>query len=169
MKYATLSLLLLLIVGCAGTQEPAEKLVPPDGVRQGTLTRLYDRMGVESDSVGVAAAEKITEGDDRDRRFVASLWGTRAKSAVGARRYGAALSKAGKHQEAFDWFERAFMFIESDDPLSPWLRYEMASEYHQLGRNEDCINLLANRMGTAPIPRELKNKYDELISKASRG
>ncbi|MCA8915715.1 MAG: hypothetical protein KDB90_09910 [Planctomycetes bacterium] len=168
MKYATLSLLVLIFAACAGTQEPPDEMVPPPPIRQGELTRLYDRMGSDNDAVGVPASKKLAEGDDRDRRYVASLWGTRTKSAVGARRYGTALSGKGLHEEAFDWFERAFMFIEAGDPLSPWLRYEMANEYYALGRNDDCINLLANRMGTTPLPKELKGKYDDLIAKASR-
>jgi hypothetical protein len=43
----------------------------------------------------------------------------------------------------------------------------MAQEYVALGRNQDAINLLANRMGTQPLPPELKVKYDELIRRAS--
>lgn len=169
MKYLVLCLLTLLLVACAGTEELPDEMVPPTATRQGELTRLYDRMGSEVESIGVSAAERAADGDDRDHRFLASLWGTREKSAVGARRYGTALSKKGLHQEAFDWFERAFMHIEADDPLGAWLRYEMAWEYYRLGRKDDCVNLLANRMGTLPLPRELKDKYDDLIAKASRG
>lgn len=163
------ALICLLLAACASVEEPADDMVPPDARRQAELTRLYDRMGVEDESIGTSAADKAAAGDERDHRFMASLWGTRTKSAVGARRYGAALSKAGLHQDAYDWFERAFMQVDSSDELAPWLRYEMAYEYHQLGRDEDCINLLANRMGTQPLPRELQGKYDALIQKASRG
>jgi hypothetical protein len=138
MRYLPL-LLLFLLAACTGTQEPDDSMVPPDASRQAELTRLYDRMGHETESTGVSAAETAAKGDERDQRFLASLWGTRKKSAVGARRLGTAL------------------------------RYDMASEYHALGRNEDCINLLANRMGTLPLPRELKSKYDDLISAASKG
>lgn len=169
MRYFSLFALVLMLAACAGTQEPEDHMVPPSGSRQGELTRLYDRLGSESESIGVTAAESAATGDERDHRFLASLWGTRRKSAVGARRLGAAFSKAGLHDEAFDWFERAYMHVDSTDELAPWLRYEMASEYYALGRNEDCINLLANRMGTQPLPRELKSKYDELIAKAARG
>lgn len=163
------ALICLLLGACASVEEPADDMVPPAATRQAELTRLYDRMGAEEESIGVAAAGKAAAGDERDHRFMASLWGTRPKSAVGARRYGTALSKAGLHQDAFNWFERAFMHVDSNDELAPWLRYEMALEYHQLGRNEDCVNLLANRMGTRPLPRELQAKYDALIEKASRG
>lgn len=166
---ALLVVAVMLLGACASIEEPADDMVPPAANRQAELTRFYDRMGAENESIGVAAAEKAAAGDERDHRFMASLWGTRTKSAVGARRYGAALSKAGLHQEAFNWFERAFMHVDSTDELAPWLRYEMALEYHQLGRNEDCVNLLANRMGTQPLPRELQAKYDALIEKASRG
>ncbi|MCB9895517.1 MAG: hypothetical protein H6839_13800 [Planctomycetes bacterium] len=168
MKYATLSLLVLILAACAGTQDPPDEMVPPPPVRQGELTRLFDRMGSDNEAVGVPASKKLADGDDRDRRFVVSLWGTRKKSAVGAQRYGDALSAKGLHEEAFEWYERGFMHIEAGDPLGPWLRYQMASEYYALGRKDDCINLLANRMGTEPLPKELKGKYDELIEKASR-
>jgi hypothetical protein len=170
MKHISLLLLAfaLVLAACAGTQEPDDNMVPPDAGRQAELTRLYDRMGSETESIGVSAAGTAAAGDERDLRFMGSLWGTRKKSAIGARRFGTALSKAGHHQQAFDWFERAYMHVDSTDELAPWLRFEMASEYHALGRNEDCINLLANRMGTQPLPRDLKSKYDELIAKASR-
>lgn len=166
---ALLVITVMLLGACASVEEPADDMVPPEASRQAELTRLYDRMGVEDEAIGTAAAEKAAAGDERDHRFMASLWGTRTKSAVGARRYGAALSKAGLHQDAFDWFERAFIHVDSTDELAPWLRYEMALEYHRLGRNEDCVNLLANRMGTLPLPIELQAKYDALIEKASRG
>jgi tetratricopeptide (TPR) repeat protein len=171
MKHISLLLLAfsLVLAACTGTQEPEDHMIPPDAGRQAELTRLYDRMGSETESIGVSAAQSAAAGDERDHRYMASLWGTRKKSAIGARRLGAALSKAGHHQQAFDWFERAYMHVDSTDELAPWLRYEMASEYHALGRNEDCINLLANRMGTQPLSRDLKSKYDDLIAKASRG
>ncbi|MBZ0135345.1 MAG: hypothetical protein K8I27_03090 [Planctomycetes bacterium] len=158
---------ILMLGGCAGTSGPRDELLPPGATRQGELTRLYDQMGSESDSVGVSAAQRAAEGDDRDRRFMASLWGTRRQSAMGARRYGQALSDKGHHQSAFDWFQRAFLHLEADHELLPWLRYEMAYEYYLLGRNEDAVNLLVNRMSTTPLPRKLRWKYDELIRKAS--
>lgn len=160
-------LLLMLIAGCAGTSNPHEDMTPPSANRQGELTRLYDQMGAETEKVGVDAAKKAAEGDDKDRRFMASLWGTRKQSAVGARRYGQALSGKGFHEDAFDWFQRAFLYLEADHELLPWLRYDMAYEYYLLGRNEDAVNLLANRMSTTPLPNELRGKYDDLIRKAS--
>jgi len=162
-------LMLLLLASCASVEEPSDDMVPPDAPRQAELTRLFDRMGATNESTGVAAAKEAASGDDRDHRFMASLWGTRRKSAVGARRYGHALSDAGKHAEAFDWFERAFLFLPAGDKMLPWLRYEMANEYYMLGRNDDAVNLLANRMSTSPLPTELKPKYDALIQKASAG
>jgi hypothetical protein len=168
MRYLSLFAIVLMLAACAGTQEPEDHLVPPDASRQGELTRLYDRMGSDTESIGVGAAKSAASGDERDQRFLASLWGTRKKSALGARRLGTALSGLGHHQLAFEWFERAYMHVDSTHELAPWLRYEMALEYYALGRNDDCINLLANRMGTRPLPRELKGKYEELIAKASR-
>ena len=155
------------LAGCAGSGEPHKDMLPPGAQRQGELTRLYDRMGSDKDSIGNDAAKTAAEGDDRDRRFMASLWGTRKQSAVGARRYGHALSNKGHHEDAFDWFQRAFLYLEADHELLPWLRYEMAYEYYLLGRKEDAINLLANRMSTTPLPQELRGKYDDLIRKAS--
>lgn len=160
-------LLLVVLAGCAGSPNPHEGMTPPKANRQGELTRLYDQMGSENEKLGVDAAKTAAEGDDRDRRFMASLWGTRKQSAVGARRYGQALSAKGLHEDAFDWFQRAFLYLEADHELLPWLRYEMAYEYYLLGRDEDAVNLLANRMSTTPLPRELRAKYDELIRKAS--
>jgi tetratricopeptide (TPR) repeat protein len=142
-------------------------MVPPPPSRQAVLTRLYDRLGAESATDGESAAREAAAGNDQDRRFMASLWGTRARSAIGARRFADALSRAARHQEAFDWYERAFHFVGADDPLLHWLRYEMAREYVALGRNRDAINLLGNRSGASPIPAELKPKYDELIKRAS--
>lgn len=166
LRYLSL-LAVLLMASCASIEEPADHMVPPNPKRQGELTRLFDRMGSATESIGASAAKEAASGDDRDHRFMASLWGTRPKSAVGARRYGTALSAAGKHDEAFDWFERAFMHLPAGDETLPWLRYEMANEYYLLGRNEDAVNLLANRMSTQPLPAELKPKYDALIRKAS--
>lgn len=168
MRHAALFVALcLLLAACAGTSEPDDRMVPPGSDRQAELTRLYDRLGSDNEGVGNSAAETAAAGDERDHRFLASLWGTRKKSIVGARRLGAALSKAGRHQPALDWFQRAFMEVAAGDELAHWLRYEMANEYFHLGRKDDCINLLANRMGTHPIPRELKSRYDDLIRRAS--
>lgn len=160
-------LALLLLASCASVEEPADNMVPPNAKRQGELTRLFDRMGAESESVGVAAASEAASGDDRDLRFMASLWGTRPKSAVSAKRFGEALSKNGEHEFAFDWFERAFMHLPADDEMLPYLRYDMANEYYMLGRYDDAVNLLANRLSTTPLPKALKPKYDALMKKAS--
>lgn len=167
--FSTLLLVISLLGGCASVQEPPPEMVPPNAHRQAELTRLFDRMGAADEKVGAGAAKEAAAGDERDHRFMASLWGTRPKSAIGARRYGDALSAKGKHQEALDWFERAFMYLPAGDEMLPWLRYEMANEYYLLGRNDDAVNLLANRMGTSPLPDELQARYDALICKASAG
>jgi tetratricopeptide (TPR) repeat protein len=160
-------LLLLVLPACAGTEAPPDEMLPPPPSRQSELVRIYDTMCGDDDSAANAAAKQAAAGDDKDHRFLASLWGSRPRSALGARRFGTALAANSQHQKSFDWFERAFLFVGADDPLLPWLRYEMAQEYVALGRHQDAINLLANRMGTAPLPPELKVKYDELIRKAS--
>ncbi len=160
-------LLLLVLPACAGTEAPPDEMLPPPPSRQAELVRIYDTMCGEAEAAASAAAKQAAAGDDKDHRFLASLWGSRPRSAPGARRLGTALSAAGHHEKAYDWFERAFLFVDAADPLLPWLRYEMAQEYVALGRNQDAINLLANRMGTAPLPPELKQKYDELIRRAS--
>lgn len=161
--------LALLAAACAGTDELRDELIPPDAQRQDELTRLFDRLGADNAGVGESAAAEAAQGDERDLRFLGSLWGTRGKSAVGARRLGAALSSLGRHQHAFDWYERAYMELEPDDELLPYLRYDMAYEYVQLGRNEEAVNLLANRMSTLPLPNDLAAKYEALIRRASRG
>lgn len=161
-------LLVLLLAACAGTVTHDDHLLPPGSTRQGELTRLYDTMGVENDKIGNDAARKVAAGDDRDHRFMASLWGTRARSSVGARRLGQALSDGGHHELAFDWFERAFLELEGEHELLPWLRYEMALESYALGNKEDTVNLLSNRMGTTPLPAELKPKYAALLERAAR-
>src|SRR5690606_22678637 len=114
-------LLMLVLAGCAGSGNPHADMSPPGALRQGELTRLYDQMGSENEKIGVDAAKTAAEGDDRDRRFMASLWGTRRQSAEGARRYGHALSAKGQHEDAFDWFQRAFLHLEADHELLPWL------------------------------------------------
>lgn len=158
----------LLLVACTSTQEPSPDMLPPTPARQTELTQLYDQLGHENARISDGAARIAANGDDRDRRFMASLWGTRTRSAPGARRYAHALAAKGLHQEAYDWFERAFYHAE-DDELLAWLRYEMAQQLVALGRNDDAINLLGNRMGTTPLPAELKVKYSELIDRAARG
>lgn len=165
-----LALFALLALGaCAGTTELSDDLTPPDSRRQSQLTSLYDKLASEHEPTAVAAAEEAAEGDERDRRFMNSLWGTRTKSALGARRYASALSAKGYHEDAFKWYERAFMQLDAGDEMLPWLRYDMAFEYVQLGRHDDAINLLANRMSTTPLPPALEKKYDALIQRASRG
>jgi tetratricopeptide (TPR) repeat protein len=157
-----------LLAGCSGAEAPPEEMLPPPPSRQSDLTRLYDTMCTGEQTAAEAAARQAAAGDDTDIRFMASLWGSRPRTAEGARRFGAALARTGKHQLAYDWYERAFLFVDSDDPRIPWLRYEMAQEYVALDRKQEAINLLSNRMGTYTLPPELKQKYDELVGMASR-
>lgn len=142
-------------------------MLPPAPARQTDLVLLFDRMGHDDETTGVSAAREAASGDSTDRRFMASLWATRTRSAVGARRFADALSRSGLHEEALAWYERAYFHLEDNDPMLLWLRYEMARECVELGRNEDALNLLANRMGTATLPPELAEHYDALIRQAA--
>ena len=136
--------------------------------RQQELTLLYDRFAHRDAEIGEAAADKAAASTKRDRRFLASLWGTRSSSAIGGRRYGGALSAARLHDEAYAWYRRAYLSLESSDELRPWLRYDMAYEFVAQNRPKEAINLLANRLGLQPLPAELKPKYNALIDRAGR-
>lgn len=161
--------LVFLLVACAGTDTIRDDLNPPSAQRQGELTRLFDQLSSEDARVGERAATEAAQLEERDLHFMGSLWGTRGKPPDGARRLGAALSDEGRHQDAFDWFERAFMELDRNDERLPYLRYEMAFEYVQLGRNAEAVDLLANRLSTLPLPEDLEPKYEALIEQASRG
>ena len=133
------------------------------------MTDLYSRMASPDEATGKAAAAEGARCNDRERRFLASLWGTKSKDTLGARRFGNALGEAGKPGEGIDWLQRAYNETPVDDATLAWLRYEIAVQYVALGRNDDAVALLANRLGTTPLPDELQKKYDELIDRAALG
>lgn len=168
MRYFAFTALCLLLAACVSTTEPADELLPPPPARQAELTGLYDRMS-GPEAAALEAARKCATGDDRDRRFTDSLWGTRPKSALGARRLGNALAQVKLHEEALTWLERAYGATEADDATLAWIRYEMAVQYMQLGKRQDAINLLANRLGATPLPADLQQKVDALLNEAARG
>jgi len=158
----------LLLVACASSGGPNPEMLPPPPDRQSELTRLYDIMGADDEQAANRAAREAAAGDDRDRRFMANLWGTRTRSVAGARRFGHALSATGYDEEALAWFERGLLHAELDDPLAHWLRYDMARAYLTLGRRDDAVNVLMNRKGTSPLPPELREQYDALLDEAAR-
>ncbi|MBK9974680.1 MAG: hypothetical protein IPP14_07890 [Planctomycetes bacterium] len=158
----------LLLAACVSTTETPAELLPPAPDRQSELTRLYDRLALLDASIADAAATTCAQGDDRDRRFLSSLWGTRPKNASAARRFGKALSATSHHEESLQWLERAYAETPASDDNLGWLRLEMAEQYLALGKRDEAINLLGNRLGATPLPAELQKKYDELIERASR-
>lgn len=168
MRYFALTTLCLLLVACVSTQDSPDELMPPNPARQTELTRLYDQFG-GPEKAASDATRRAVAGDDRDRRFTDSLWGTRPKSALGARRYGNALAAGKHHAEALEWLQRAYAETPLGDESLAWIRYEMAQQYMALGKREDAVNLLANRLGATPLPAELQKKYDALIDEAARG
>ncbi|MBX3474452.1 MAG: hypothetical protein KF754_08725 [Planctomycetes bacterium] len=169
MRHFALATLCLLLAACVSTQDPPDDQVPPPPMRQAELTRLYDQLGSTSPAVAESAARQAAACDDRERRFIDSLWGTRPKSGTGARTLGHALSAAKLHAEALTWLERAYGVTDVNHQALPWIRFEIAREYLALGKRDDAINLLANRLGTTPLPADLQKKYDALIDEASRG
>ncbi|MCC6464976.1 MAG: hypothetical protein IT463_06500 [Planctomycetes bacterium] len=159
----------LLLAGCISTQEPPPEMLPPAEARQAQLTRLFDQLGSADEASAKTAAREAAGGDDRDQRFLVSLWGTRGRSPDGARRLGQALASGNRHDEALGWLERAYLALEAGDSLLPWLRYEMAREYLALGQKEHAVNLLATRLGVEPLPADLEARYDALLAEAGRG
>lgn len=183
MKLSSLCLMLCLSLGllaaCASTSEPTPELLPPASSRQAQLSSLYDRLGADNESTGKAAATEAAKGTDRDLRFMASLWGSRQRSALGARRFGDALSERASqfrdgtsavayHQYAYDWYERAYLELSNDDPALDWARYEMARELVSMKRGKEAITLLGNRYGTIPLPKDLAEKCNNLIREAEK-
>lgn len=158
----------LLLAACVSTTEPPVEMVPPPPDRQAELTRLYDRLSLSDASIAETAAKTCAQGDDRDRRFLSSLWGTRPKNATAAHRFGKALAAAAHHEDALQWLERAYAETPPGDASLGWLRLEMAEQYMALGRRDEAINLLGNRLGATPLPADLQKKYDELLDRASR-
>jgi len=169
MRYFAFASLCLLMAACVSTQAPPDELLPPPPARQAEITNLYDSMGGTNEARALDSAKRCAAGDDRDRRFADSLWGTRRKSALGARRYGNALAAAKHHDNALDWLERAYGATPAGDESLPWIRYEIAQQYVALGKPDEAVNLLANRLGATPLPADLQLKYDALINQASRG
>lgn len=170
-KLASLCFVLVvtLIASCSSTDDgPSNDLLPPTLDRQTELTHMYDRLGSANDVVAKASAREAASGNDRDHRFLESLWGTRELSPAGARHFGQALAKADKHQRAFDWFQRAYLALDAGDALEAWLRYEMAEQLVELGRSDDAIDLLTNRVSLDPLPVDLEGPYRELLTRASR-
>lgn len=165
--WTSLILLALLCAACASSQGPADNLLPPASDKQGRLTALFDQFAGEESSARKAASE-AAGGDDRDRRFVSSLWGTRSSSPIGAWRYADALSTARHNDEAFQWYQRAFLELPSGDAQRHYLRYEMAQECMALGKPVDAIAILANRLNLDPLPEDLRIKYDALLDAAAK-
>lgn len=169
MRYFAFATLCLLLASCVSTQDPPDELIPPPPMRQAELTRLYDQFSAAHAATADAAVRQCAAGEDRERRFIDSLWGTRPKNAAGARRYGNALAQARLHDEALTWLDRAYGATPVSDESLAWIRYEMAQQYLALGKRDQAVQLLANRLGTTPLPADLQQKYDALIEQASRG
>ncbi|MBE7490747.1 MAG: tetratricopeptide repeat protein [Planctomycetes bacterium] len=167
MRCVALTTLCLLLAACVSTQAPPDELLPPPAGRQAELTALYDRMSSAGDETGQAAARQGAGGDDRDRRFLDSLWGTRPKNALGARRFGNALAAINRHDEALTWLERAHATTTVGDDLA-WIRLEMARCHAALGRTDEAVALLGNRLGTTPLPPGLQQQYDRLLDDLAR-
>ncbi len=163
----TFVLAALLIGACTGTQAPPPGMLPPPPARQDLLTRLYDQMASREDQVSRQAATDAAGGSDQDFRFLASLWGTRQRSALAAWRFADALAVQGHHQTSLDWYERAYTVSDAEDPMRHTLRYHMAVQLLTLGRNQDAVDLLANRLGTHAVPPDLQARYSELIRQAA--
>lgn len=167
LKIACSLLLLLALAGCSSTPAPDDSLIPPSPDRQSQLTTLFDRFSGE-DSVGRKAAAEAARLDVRERRYFGSLWGTRSSEPMTGWRLGDALSDAKLFEEAFEWYQRAFLVVPAADPRRSYLRYEMARCCLALGKPQDAINLLANRVDPAPLPEELRAKYEALLDAASK-
>jgi tetratricopeptide (TPR) repeat protein len=167
LKIACSLLLLLALAACSSTPAPDDNLMPPPADRQSQLTALFDRFSGE-DSVGRKAATEAARLEARERRYFTSLWGTRSSDPAAGWRLGDALAEARIFDEAFEWYQRAFLVIPSRDSRRSYLRYEMARCCLALGKPQDAINLLANRIDPAPLPEELRAKYDALLDAAAK-
>lgn len=167
MKLYALLLPMLLLAACASAPPLDEDTLPPSSSRQSQLTALFDRVGGEETGARQSAAQ-AAKLDDRDMRFLSSLWGTRSSAPVLAWRLADAFSAASAHQRAFTWYQRAFSAMPAHDSQRAWLRYEMAEECLALGRPQDAINLLANRLDPAPLPDDLRAKYEALLEAAAK-
>lgn len=166
MRVVAITLLMITLSACTSTYTPPENAIPPSTERQEELTVLFDRFSANDDTTANHAAKEAAKSSDKERRFLVSLWGTRKSTALGAERFGHALSDTKHHQDAADWFRRAFIHVERDDPALPYLRYFIARELIVLGKNEKAIDLLSNRLSLVPLPSELEPKYKELLESA---
>ncbi|MHC4840928.1 MAG: hypothetical protein ACYTDT_08245 [Planctomycetota bacterium] len=166
MRAVATFLLLITLTACTSTYMPPEDAIPPSTDRQEHLTFLFDQFSDEDENVAARASKEAAESSDKDRRFLESLWGTRTSTALGAERFGHALSTANHHEDARDWFRRAFMHVEQDDPALPYLRYYMAREMVTLGQRDQAVDLLGNRLGLTPLPVDLEPKYAALLKEA---
>jgi tetratricopeptide (TPR) repeat protein len=158
---------LLLLCACTSAPPLDDNTLPPSSARQSELTALFDRVGGEEKAARSAAAQ-AAKLDDRDMRFFSSLWGTRSSAPVLAWRLADALSANALHQHAFAWYQRAFSATPAHDPQRAWLRYEMAEECLALGKPQDAINLLSNRLDPSPLPDDLRARYEALLEAAAK-
>jgi tetratricopeptide (TPR) repeat protein len=159
----------LLLAACASTREPSPDMVPPPPDRQREISSLFDRLHAEDQSVAASAADELAAGSDQDRRFVASLWATRTRHVIAARRYGQALSRAGLHEDAAEWYERGLLEGSADSEKVHWMRYELARSYVALGREADAVNMLLSHRDTTPLSQELREHYDDLLEEIKTG
>ncbi len=136
MRAVATLMLLLALTACTSTYTPPADAIPPSANRQEELTVMFDRFSAEEAKVAMYAADEAAKSNDKDRHFLASLWGTRISSALGAERFGHALSLNKQHKDARDWFRRAFMHVEQGNASLPYLRYYIAYEMVALGEND---------------------------------
>ena len=159
--------LLFVLAACSTTPTPGEETQTPVAERQSQLTALFDRLSGDEAGAKKAAAQ-AARLDATDRRFLASLWGTRSSAPQSGMRLGDALAEAGAHEEAFAWYLRTFRVLPAQDSRRPYVRYEMARACLAMGKPDDAINLLANRLDPTPLPEDLRAKYDALLEAASK-
>lgn len=167
MKITCSLMLLLALAACSSAPPLDDGLIPPPAERQAQLTALFDRFAGEETGARKAATE-AAKLDARERRYLASLWGTRSSEPMGGWRFGDALFEAKQYEESFAWFQRTFLVVSAGDERRAYLRYEMARCCLALGKPQDAINLLANRLDPAPLPEELRAKYDALLDAAAK-
>ncbi len=167
LKIACLLLLLLALAACSTTAPLDDNMVPPQADRQAQLTALFDRFSGEDTSARAATAE-AAKLDAKERRYLGSLWGTRSSEPAAGWRFGDALFEAKLYEESFAWYQRTFLILPAADARRSYLRYDMARCCLALGKPHDAINLLANRLEPAPLPEELRAKYDALLDAAAK-
>jgi len=164
---ALLFTLLFTLAACSTATAIDESTQTPPAERQSQLTAMFDRLSGDEASAKKAAAQ-AARLKEIDRRFLASLWGTRSSAPQAAMRLGDALAEAGSHEEAFAWYLRTFRALPANDARRPYVRYEMARACLAMGKPGDAINLLANRLDPAPLPDALQAKYDALLEAAAK-